>query len=315
MMRWGDKPYHSLDWEMRQRFGEKVYRLSLDAGLTCPNRDGTLGSRGCIFCSDGGSGEFSGVSAGFTHAAHTTAPIPEQLAAQKELIRKKGSCRKFIAYFQSYTNTYAPVSRLRRIFTEALSDPEVVMLSVATRPDCLPDEVIRLLQELNRDKPVCVELGLQTIHEQTAAMIRRGYALPCFDDAVRRLREAGLEVIVHVILGLPGETRQMMLQTVRYLNTAGINGVKLQLLHVLSGTDLAAMYGTEPFHIFEMDEYIDLVIDCIECLSGEIVIHRLTGDGASWLLIAPQWSLHKRLVLNTLHRRLKERGTWQGRLA
>ena len=315
MLRWGDKPYHSLDWELRHRFGQKVYKLSLDGGFTCPNRDGTVGNGGCIFCSAGGSGEFSGISPGDTSAFRAAAPVSAQLQAQKELISQKGTFHKYIAYFQPYTNTYAPVSRLRSLFTEAMGDPEVVMLSIATRPDCLPGDVIHLLQELNQVKPVCIELGLQTIHEQTASMIRRGYPLSCFENAAGKLHDAGLEVVVHVILGLPGEDHDMMLQTVRYLNHAGINGIKLQLLHVLSGTELASVYAARPFHIPGMAEYADLVIDCIENLSEDIVIHRLTGDGPRDLLIAPKWSLNKRLVLNTLHRRMKERETWQSRLA
>ena len=304
-MFWGEKPYHSLDYEMKQRFGEKVYRLSLNGGMTCPNRDGTVGNGGCIFCSAGGSGDF---------AAPAVLPISEQLRMQKELIAKKRPVHKYIAYFQAYTNTYAPVEYLERIFLEAISDPEVVALSIATRPDCLGDEVLALLHRLNRIKPVWVELGLQTIHEDTARFIRRGYPLSCFAAAVTQLRAIGIEVIVHVILGLPGEDRDAMLQTCNYLNTCDIQGIKLQLLHVLKHTDLATYYTETGFPVMTQEAYISLLIDCMEQLSPKIVIHRLTGDGPGALLIAPLWSQSKRAVLNSLHAELKRRGTWQGRL-
>lgn len=304
-MLWGEKPYHSLDYEMKQRFGEKVYRLSLNGGMTCPNRDGTAGTGGCIFCSAGGSGDF---------AAPAILPISEQLRMQKELIAKKRPVHKYIAYFQAYTNTYAPVEYLERIFLEAISDPEVVALSIATRPDCLGDEVLALLHRLNQIKPVWVELGLQTIHEDTARFIRRGYPLSCFAAAVTQLRAIGIEVIVHVILGLPGEDRDAMLQTCKYLNTCDIQGIKLQLLHILKHTDLATYYTETGFPVMTQEAYITLLIDCMEQLSPKIVIHRLTGDGPGALLIAPLWSQSKRAVLNNLHAELKRRGTWQGRL-
>lgn len=304
-MFWGEKPYHSLDYEMKQRFGEKVYRLSLNGGMTCPNRDGTAGTGGCIFCSAGGSGDF---------AAPAILPISEQLRMQKELIAKKRPVHKYIAYFQAYTNTYAPVEYLERIFLEAISDPEVVALSIATRPDCLGDEVLALLHRLNQIKPVWVELGLQTIHEDTARFIRRGYPLSCFAAAVTQLRAIGIEVIVHVILGLPGEYRDAMLQTCNYLNTCDIQGIKLQLLHILKHTDLATYYTETGFPVMTQEAYITLLIDCMEQLSPKIVIHRLTGDGPGALLIAPLWSQSKRAVLNNLHAELKRRGTWQGRL-
>lgn len=304
-MDWDHKPYHSLDFEMKRRFGEKVYRLALNGGMTCPNRDGTLGYGGCIFCSSGGSGDF---------AAPAAQPITEQLAAQKKLVSRKRPVHKFIAYFQAYTNTYAPVDYLERIFTEAIHDPEVVVLSIATRPDCLPPPVLSLLERLNRIKPVWVELGLQTIHEDTARLIRRGYELPCFEQAVTALRGCGIEVIVHTILGLPYETKEQMLATVDYLNGCDIQGVKLQLLHILKGTDLAGLYREAPFPVMEQEAYVQLVIDCIERLSPEIVIHRLTGDGPARLLIAPAWSTHKRTVLNRLHAAFRERATWQGHM-
>lgn len=306
-MKWDEKPYHSLDYEMKHRFGEKVYRVALNGGMTCPNRDGTIGNGGCIFCSSGGSGDF---------AASSRLSISEQIRTQKELICQKRPVHKFIAYFQAYTNTYAPVDYLEEIFTEAIADPEVVVLSIATRPDCLPDEVLDLLERLNQIKPVWIELGLQTIHEDTARFIRRGYELPCFERALKELRKRGIEVIVHTILGLPGESPERMLATIDYLNHCDIQGIKLQLLHILKHTDLADYYldETNEFRAMEMEEYIQLLIDCIEHLSPEIVIHRLTGDGPGDLLIAPLWSSRKRTVLNRIHAALRERNTWQGRL-
>ncbi len=303
-MKWEEKPYHSLDYEMKQRFGEKVYRLALNGGMTCPNRDGTIGRGGCIFCSSGGSGEF---------AACASLSVTEQIAVQKQMIRQKRPVRKFIAYFQAYTNTYAPVPYLEQIFTEALSDPEVAALSIATRPDCLPPEVLALLRRLNDTKPVWVELGLQTMHEDTASFIRRGYALPCFEQAVQNLRECGIDVIVHTILGLPGESRERILETMRYLNGCNIQGIKLQLLHILKGTDLADYYEQTHFPVLSREDYIDLLINCIEILSPDIVIHRLTGDGPKDLLIEPQWSLSKRTVLNQIHAAFRCRQTWQGK--
>ena len=302
-MYWTDKPYHSLDYHLKETFGEKIYKLALDGGMTCPNRDGTLGEGGCIFCSGGGSGDF---------AVPCDTSIHRQIDLAMERVAKKISSGRYIAYFQSYTNTYAPVEYLKRIFGEALSHPAVAGLSVGTRPDCLPPEVIELLKDCNRLKPVWVELGLQTIHEDTARLIRRGYPLGVFEDSYRRLKEAGLTVIVHVILGLPGETREQMLDTVRYLGDLGIDGIKLQLLHILKGTDLAALYADHPFPVFTLEEYLDLVIDCIASLPPEVVIHRISGDGPKSLLIAPLWSANTRLVLNSMTRRFKERGVCQG---
>lgn len=304
-MLWGTKPYRSLDYDLRERFGEKIYKVSLNGGMTCPNRDGTLGMRGCIFCSAGGSGDFAG------DAALT---ITEQIGAQKMRILQKFPARHFIAYFQAYTNTYAPAAYLRQIFTEALSHPDIVGLSIGTRPDCLAEDVLKLLEELNRSKPVFVELGFQTKHEETAALIRRGYQRDCFETAVKQLRKRSLEVVVHTILGLPGETPKDILETIYYLNTMDIQGIKLQLLHVLSGTDLADYYRSPGFHVMSQEEYVDLVITCIERLSPDITIHRLTGDGPKELLIAPLWSSRKRAVLNQIHHEMKRRDTWQGRL-
>lgn len=309
-MLWNEKPYHSLDFEMKKQYGQKIYKLALDGGMTCPNRDGTLGHRGCIFCSSGGSGEFAE-----SICDHTT--ITEQIEAAKQRVSRKVKPEesRFIAYFQSYTNTYAPVSYLRKLFTEAISHPDVVILSIATRPDCLSPDVLLLLSELNKKKPVWVELGLQTIHEDTAQYIRRGYSLPVFSDAYLRLKEAGITVITHVILGLPGEDKERIFDTIRYLSHLGehgTDGIKLQLLHILKGTDLALEYEKGRISVYTLEEYVDLVIDCISLLPKEVIIHRISGDGPKELLLAPLWSGNKRKVLNSLSKRFKERGICQG---
>lgn len=296
--------YYSLNRYLRERFGEKVYKLALDGGMTCPNRDGTIGTGGCIFCSAGGSGDFAEGRCG---------SVAEQIERAKGRVRGKTDAAKFVAYFQSYTNTYAPVEYLEKLFSEALAEPSVVALSVGTRPDCLPDEVVALLEKLNRRKPVWVELGLQTIHPETARYIRRGYGLECYEDALRRLKAAGITVIVHVILGLPGETREMMLGTIDYL--AGEHrpdGIKLQLLHVLEGTDLASEYRAGMFRTMEMEEYFDLLCQCLLRLPEDMVIHRLTGDGPKKTLIAPKWTGDKKRVLNALRRELENRDIRQG---
>ena len=304
MMKWGEKPYHSLDYMLRERFGEKVYKVTLNGGMSCPNRDGKLGTRGCIFCSAGGSGDF---------AADSSLSITKQIDRQISILSAKRPIHKYIAYFQAFTNTYAPVEYLEKIFTEALAHPGIAALSIGTRPDCLGKDVVTLLSRLNRQKPVWVELGLQTIHEKTAAYIRRGYPLSCFEDAVRRLRSEDIEVIVHTILGLPGESTQDILNTMKYLNHQDIQGIKLQLLHVLRGTDLASDYEKGLFCTYERDEYISLVISCLEHLRPDIVIHRITGDGPKDLLIAPLWASRKREVLNLLHHQMKENHNYQGR--
>ena len=301
---WNGKPYCSLDYMLRERFGEKVYKVTLNGGMSCPNRDGTLGTRGCIFCSEGGSGDF---------AADVSLSVTEQIESQIALLSAKRPIQKYIAYFQAYTNTYAPVEYLRKIFKEAMSHPGIVALSVGTRPDCLGEEVLDLLEELNRIKPVWIELGLQTIHEKTAQYIRRGYRLSCFDQAVENLRKRNIEVIVHTILGLPGESREEILETMRYLNKKDIQGIKLQLLHVLKGTDLAYDYLAGRFHVYEREEYLALLIECLENLDPEIVIHRITGDGPKDLLIAPLWASRKREVLNLLHHQMKEQNSYQGK--
>lgn len=304
MNSWGEKPYHSLDYELKQRFHGKVYKLTLNGGMSCPNRDGKISYGGCIFCSEGGSGDF---------AAPACLSIPEQIQDAKKRLSQKRPADQYIAYFQAFTNTYGPLEHLRKIFTEAIEDPQVVLLSVATRPDCLPEEVVALLAELNKKKPVWVELGLQTIHEKSARFIRRGYPLEVFTDAVNRLHAHGIEVVTHVILGLPGESREMMLETVTFLNDLPIQGIKLQLLHVLEGTDLAAYYKTHGFPVLTEEEYVSLILTCIEHLRPEITIHRITGDGPKELLIAPLWSSAKRSVLNHIHHEMKEKNCWQGK--
>lgn len=301
---WSDKRYHSLDYHFKTTFGEKIYRLSLNGGMTCPNRDGHISTGGCIFCSAGGSGDF---------AASPALSITEQIEEAKLRVAGKTKCTKYIAYFQAYTNTYAPVDYLRKIFLEAISHPDIVALSIGTRCDCLPEDVLDLLEELNRIKPVWVELGLQTIHTKTLEFIRSGFTLEQFVSAVNNLHTRGISVITHLILGLPLETREDMLASLSYVANLPISGLKLQLLHVLRGTDLAAYYETNPFWTFSLEEYCDFIVDCIELLPPEIVLHRLTGDGPRKLLLAPLWSTDKKRVLNTINKRLTERDTWQGK--
>lgn len=298
------KRFYSLDQYLKEQYGEKVYRISLNGGMTCPNRDGTKGTRGCIFCSRGGSGDFAGSAA---------ASITEQIETGKERLSGKTHCKKFIAYFQAYTNTYAPVSYLRSVFTEAISHPDIVILSIATRPDCLSDEIVSLLAELNRIKPVWIEFGLQTIHAKTAVLIRREFSLKCYEDAIRQLHNVGIPVISHVILGLPGESIADIMQTIDYVAHTPIQGIKLQLLHILKETDLAVYYTAHPFPVFELENYCELIIDCLEHLPPSMVVHRITGDGSRDLLIAPMWSTDKKRVLNRIQKRLRERETWQGK--
>lgn len=301
--------YYSLNQYLRDRFGCKVYKLSLDGGFTCPNRDGTLNTRGCIFCSRGGSGEFAVGRKGEGRPGSRVRrlSVSEQLAAAKKRVAAKIKNGRYIAYFQAFTNTYGPIEHMERIFTEAITQDDVVALSIATRPDCLGEEVLALLTRLNQIKPVWVELGLQTIHEETARYIRRGYSLPVYDQAVSYLRSAGLEVITHVILGLPGESREQMLATVTYVGASGVQGVKLQLLHVLEGTDLAAEYRAGRVPVMELEEYAALVADCIALLPEDMVIHRITGDGDKRLLLAPMWSGDKKKVLYTIQSYIRQK--------
>lgn len=283
--------YRTLNQHYREKFGCKVYKLSIDAGFTCPNRDGTLDTRGCIFCSAYGGGEF----------AVGGCSIPEQLEKAKERVRSKTNDGKFIAYFQSFTNTYAPVQRLRALYTAAMAPDYIVGLAIGTRPDCLPDDVVALLAELNRIKPITVELGLQTVHEETAHYIRRGYPTAVYDHAVARLKKAGLEVVTHIIIGLPGEDAAMAAETTRHAVSAGADGVKFHLLHVLRGTDLEKDYLAGTFRCLEMEEYGAVLKACIKELPEHIVVHRITGDGAKRDLIAPAWTADKKRVLNYLN--------------
>lgn len=296
-------PYTSYNNYLRKKYGRKIYKISLNIGCTCPNRDGKIDTRGCIFCSAGGSGEF---------AASPSVSVSKQLEEGRRLVDSKlpasllsDDVPRYIAYFQAYTNTYGPFDKLKKAFTEAVMHPLTVGISIATRPDCIDDDMLELLRKLNSIKPVSVELGLQTVHESTALYIRRGYTLDVYDDCVRRLKEAGIMVVTHLILGLPHETKSNMLESVRHVCEGGISGIKLQLLHVLKGTDLADEYEKGSFKVLSLDEYIDILCDCVRLIPPEIVIHRLTGDGDKKLLIAPLWSADKKLVLNTINKYLE----------
>lgn len=305
LMDWHGKRFYSFDSFLKNYFGEKVYKVSLDGGFTCPNRDGTIGNGGCIFCSEGGSGDF---------ACDRSLSITDQISQGISRVSKKIEHGKYIAYFQAFTNTYGPLEKLEHLFTEAILDSRIIALAIGTRPDCLPPQVLSLLSRLNKIKPVFVELGLQTIHETTAKFIRRGYSLSCFEKAVSNLHEIGVFTVIHLILGLPGETEDMMLDSVRYLNMLPIHGVKFSMLHILKHTDLADYYEAHPFLVFTLDSYVELLLQCIETLRKDIVIHRLTGDGPKDLLIAPMWSLNKRKVLNEIAHQMKIKNLHQGDL-
>ena len=287
--------YKTLNEHYQSIFGCKVYKLSIDAGFSCPNRDGSLGDRGCIFCSGRGSGDF----------AEHGGTITEQLEKAKARVQSKSQSGKYIAYFQAFSNTYAPVEHLRRLYTEAMAMDEIVGLAIGTRPDCLKDDVVALLSELNQIKPISVELGLQTIHKETTKYIRRGYSLEVYNDAVTRLKAAGLEVVTHIILGLPGETTDMAVQTTRHAVSMGTDGVKFHLLHVLRGTDLEKDYLAGLFRCLELEEYAAILKACLAALPEHIVVHRITGDGAKRDLIAPLWSADKKRVLNFLNHYLR----------
>ncbi|MCI8506079.1 MAG: TIGR01212 family radical SAM protein [Lachnospiraceae bacterium] len=300
------KPYRSFDEEMKRQFGKKLYRLSLNGGLGCPNREGGFGKGGCIFCSEGGSGDF---------AAGNEYSITEQLVQAKALIARKLPKRMpygYVAYFQAYTGTYGPVETLEAMFVEAMEDEEVEVLSIATRPDCLPKETVALLARLNKRKPVWVELGLQTAVPKTAAFIRRGYPLSCFTEARKKLFKAKIPVIAHVILGLPGEGKEEVLKTIAYLNGQHIEGIKLQLLHILEGTDLADLYREGAVKALSFEEYEELLFAALMRLGPKTVVHRITGDGPKRLLLAPLWSGDKKRVYNRLHQDMEERGVYQG---
>lgn len=294
--------YNSLNEYYRAKFGDKVYKLSINGGMTCPNRDGTIDYRGCIFCSKGGSGEFSQPS---------ELTVTEQLERAKKLVEEKIKSDKYIAYFQPFSNTYARVDYLEKIFTEAIKPEYIVGLSIATRPDCLDDEKIELLNRLNKIKPVSVELGLQTIHKKSSDYIRRGYELEIYEKAAEKLKKSGLEVVTHVILGLPGESEEMMLDTVKYVGKR-TNGIKLQLLHVIKGTDLEKEYEEGKFEVMSLEEYADIICKAIELLPAEVVVHRITGDGYKRTLVAPSWSADKKKVLNYINKELDKRNVVQG---
>lgn len=313
---WHGKPYYSLDAYCKNTFGEKLYKVSIDAGFTCPNRDGTLDTRGCIFCSSGGSGEFA--------ASIRKREDPAEYFHQAYMdgissVSGKSTVKRYIIYFQAYTNTYGPVSYLEQLYRLALNEPSCAGISVATRPDALPDEVIELLFKLRNEyepKFIWVELGLQTIHDRTAKFIRRGYPLSVFEESVIRLQQIGIPIITHVILGLPGESIKEMLETITYLNHTPIAGIKLQLLHILKNTDLGKLYEKSPKDyctIDHLEQYLDILISCLTCLRPDMIVHRLTGDAKRSLLLAPAFSTDKRGILNSLHRQMRDTGAFQGK--
>ncbi len=286
-----------LNEYLREKFGCKVYKIAINGGFTCPNRDGKIDTRGCIFCSAGGSGEF---------AENAALSVSEQIERGKERVAGKIRDGKYIAYFQAYTGTYGPVEKLKALFTEAIEHPDVAALSVATRPDCLQPDVLKLLFDLNKIKPVWIELGLQTISKETAEYIRRGYELEVYDRAVKMLKNGGIEVITHLIIGLPGESREDILRSVKYVCDSGADGIKLQLLHVLKGTDLEKEYGEGKFEVLTEDEYIEILRACVSIIPPNVVVHRLTGDGDKKLLVAPLWSGNKKHVWNRIQKEVLE---------
>lgn len=296
--------YNSLNNYLKTKYGCKVYKLSLSSGLSCPNRDGSLSRSGCIFCSNGGSGEF---------ASDCHLSITRQIESAKTRVSKKISDGKYIAYFQSFTNTYGDVNYLREIFTEAIHHPDIIALSIGTRPDCLPNDVLNLLDELNHTKPVWIELGLQTIHENTARYINRGYSLDVFDNAISKLNALNIDVIVHLIIGLPFETTEHILKSVKYVCSKPISGIKLQLLHILKDTPLEKEYLSKKIKVLSLEEYADILGQCICSIPPDIVIHRLTGDGPKSLLIAPKWSANKKIVLNYINDYFEKSDIYQGK--
>ncbi|HWQ89707.1 MAG TPA: TIGR01212 family radical SAM protein [Desulfitobacteriaceae bacterium] len=305
-LEWGGKRYHSFNWHLRTVFGEKVFKVPLDAGFTCPNRDGTLGQEGCIYCSARGSGDFAG---------EKKLSLPEQFEQSRKMMNKKWLQAKYIAYFQAYTNTYASVERLRELYSQVLDLPGVVGLAVATRPDCLAPDVLAYLEELNRSTYLWVELGLQSIHQKSLDWIGRGHDYAAFCLAVEELRKRRIRVCAHIILGLPGESRTDMLATARALAQLPLQGIKLHLLHILQGTPLAEIYQKKPFPLLTAEEYAALIVDILELLPAGMTIQRLTGDGPPDDLLAPLWSRKKWEVLNAIDAELKRRDSWQGKRA
>ncbi len=303
MKKWGNKRYYSLDYHYKKIFGKKVYKLSIDAGFTCPNRDGKVSHGGCIFCSEGGSGE---------NAGERKYSVTQQILDQKEFIKSKYNDGAYIAYFQAFTNTYANIDYLRKVYYEALNNPDIVGISIATRPDCLDTDVLDLIDEISRIKKVWIELGLQTIHDKTAKIINRGYKYNTFLDAINKLSKLNIEVCVHLILGLPYETLDDMKESLLAMNKINIHGIKLHLLHIIKNTKLEKIYNDNKITTFEMKEYAEFIIWCITHLRDDIVIHRLTGDGIKESLVAPLWSLRKIDVLNYIDHNLKVRNLYQG---
>lgn len=301
---WNGKRYHSLNYFLREKFGEKVFKISLDAGFSCPNRDGTISKGGCVFCSERGSGDFAG---------DRCFSITKQFEDIKAMMNKKWKDGKYIAYFQAYTNTYAPIDVLKAKYEEAVTQEDVVGLAIATRPDCLKDEVLDLLEEYSKKVYTWVELGLQTSKDDTAKLINRGYKLEIFEEAVKRLRERNIDVVVHVIFGLPGESREDMLNTIEYLSQMDVQGVKLHLLHLMKNTPLEILYNKGMLKLLEMEEYLELITTAITILPEEIVVHRLTGDAPRELLIGPIWSLRKWEVLNAIDKKLQDEDLYQGK--
>lgn len=303
LMKWDNKRYYSLNYFLRQKFGEKVYKISLDGGFTCPNRDGTISKSGCIFCSSRGSGDFT----------MKNKNLSLQFEDAKEMMQKKWRKGKYIGYFQAYTNTYAPVEVLREKYNTILEKENVVGLAIATRPDCFPEDVLDLLDELNEKTYLWVELGLQTINEDTAKLINRGYALETYVNTVKELKKRNIDVVTHCILGLPGETKTDMLKTIDFIAKTNTQGIKIHLLHLLKDTPMVKLYEQGKLELMKKDDYVDLIVDCIERLPSDMVIHRLTGDGPRATLIGPWWSMNKWEVLNAIDDRLIERDTWQGK--
>lgn len=298
------KRFYSFSDYLLNTFGKKVYKISLSAGFSCPNRDGKIGTKGCIFCSEGGSGDFSCNLLQGTDIAIENAKLK---------VKNKTNENSFIAYFQSFTNTYATKERLEELFTPIIQREDIVALAIATRPDCLPNDVVDLLSKLNKIKPVIIELGLQTIHENSAKLINRGYTLPVFEDALLRLKAVNLHTVVHLIVGIPGESKEMIFQTAEYIARSEADGIKLHLLHVLKNTELEKMYNSGQFRTLEKQEYIELVANIIERMPKNKVIHRLTGDAPKNLLVAPLWSADKKDVLNSINKYFNENNVIQGK--
>lgn len=301
---WNGKRYHSLNYFLRNKFSEKIYKISLDGGFTCPNRDGKVGKGGCTFCSARGSGDYAG---------SRVLSIESQFEDRKKMMERKWKEGKYIAYFQAYTNTYAPIDELRSKYEEALSQENVVALSIATRPDCLDDDVLDLLEEISKKTYLWIELGLQTISDKTAGVFNRGYDLKTFEESLKKLKERNIEVVVHTIFGLPGETKEDMLKTVEYVAHSGVQGVKFHLLHLMKDTKMVEQYESGELQLLSQEDYIDLICKAVSIIPSEMVVHRLTGDAPRESLIGPMWSLKKWEVLNSIDKALVDNDIWQGK--